>query len=183
VEILNLTLANLSSIHISALRIEGGRFTSKEKIMSRNFQENLWITSRLVFTVAILLSLLIIVPAASAQGTVTLKIESASVDKLGIVTVNLTVTCSEPFIFGEDLSGNFLDVVVRQPYKRIYTIIGQGGLSFISECAGTTQYAIQAFADPGKFAPGIAYIFADIQLCPIDSECVHAQDFFNSRIH
>ena len=117
------------------------------------------------------------------QGTVTLKIDSASVDKLGIVTVNLTVTCSEPFIFGEDLSGNFLDVVVRQLYKRIYTIIGQGGLSFISECPGTTQYAIQAFADPGKFAPGIAYIFADIQLCPIDSECVRAQDSFNSRIH
>jgi hypothetical protein len=152
--------------------------------MSTKPNQLMWSAVRLLFTIIILLSLIFIVPAAHAQTvTVTLSIDSASVDNLGVVTVKVTRTCSEPVILG-DPSMNSIGVTVRQPYKRIYTIFGGGQLSFLTgECNGATQYTIQAFADPGKFGPGIAYIFADTQVCDTGANCYIAGANLNTRIH
>jgi hypothetical protein len=141
----------------------------------------LWSASRLVFTMAILLSLFSVVPTAQAQATVTVSIDSASVDKFGIVHMDVTVTCSEPVVLGEP-NANSVEAFVRQPYKRIYTLEG-GGHSFITECDGSTQYSLIAFANSGKFSNGIAYIFASAQICDIDNFCVIGEDFLATRLH
>jgi len=112
---------------------------------------------------------------------VTITVDSASVDKLGVVTVNATLTCSEPFP-GVEPSFSALDVNVKQPYKRIYTIFGQGGVS-LTQCDGSTQYALKAVAETGKFASGIVYLDVFASLCDINFNCVNAETFLNTRIH
>ena len=141
----------------------------------------LWRTSRLVFTIVMLVSLFSFVPAVQAQATVTISIDSVSVDKLGVVTVDVTVTCSEPFPIGEP-DPNSLSVTVRQPYKRIHTIEGAGFVT-LSQCDGSTRYSFSIIANNGRFANGVAYISAFVQLCDASVNCISAEDFLATRIH
>jgi len=149
--------------------------------MSTKPNQLAWSAVRLLFTITILLSLIFIVPAVHAQTvTVTLSIDSASVDKFGIITVNTTLSCSELVVLP---SPDNIFARVTQPVKRIYSITGEGFSSSFAECNGPTQYAIQVVPQTGRFGPGIVYINAGVSICGVEPECVSAFVTLNTRIH
>jgi len=160
---------------------ERNQVMPKEDNMSARLNKLVWRASRFLFTITILLSLLFIVPAAQAQTfTATFSIDSASVDKFGVITVNVTLTCSELVVFP---GLNSIFVNVTQPIRRIYSITGEGSSPSFAECNGATQYAIQVVPQTGRFGPGIVYINAGIPICDVNFNCVSADATLNTRIH
>ena len=100
---------------------------------------------------------------AQEEFNVDVRIDSASIDpKTKEVTVDFTVTCSEPAAFADSI------VAVRQAVGEQGRFAGKSvsGFEFIEyECSGETPLSVTVEAESGFFAPGKATVFADAFAC------------------
>ena len=125
--------------------------------------------------VLLLLSGSMVGPGAHAQVfTVDVEIEGATIDKLGVITVTGTVTCSEP----NQIPGN-VSVVVQQPRDRLSSVAGSEPTEIAPEQCDPdgTSWAVQVVPVEGRFKRGITYINADAFLCITLATCDFDNDF------
>lgn len=97
----------------------------------------------------------LLIPAARAQEAFTVNVSLASVtlDKLGVITVTGTLTCSEP------AEGAWVEAYVAQPVGRQKMIYGYGFDYELGACDVTPlPFEFTTVPENGKFAPGKAYV-------------------------
>ena len=146
-------------------------------------QRALWKAMGMVLMsmVLLLLSGSVVGPGAHAQVfTVDVEIEGATIDKLGVITVTGTTTCSEP-----NTNTGAVSVEVRQPRGGLNSVEGAESAQFaLLECdPNGTSWAVQVVPLEGRFKPGITYTEADIFLCgSISTGCDSDHDFLALKV-
>lgn len=107
----------------------------------------------------------VLLPATHAQEapTVTISLESVTLDEFGAVTVTSTLACSKPAVV------NSVDVQVIQPVTRFISIRGYGFENSGACDVKPVPFEIVVVPQNGRFTPSIAYVIVSAFVCTTPS--------------